>query len=336
MLSKIKEKLLEDPYSLKELLEHFGYCNVTVRRKYIQCGRAENSSKTAIVIKLENNQYLYVTDYARNINEDLFSYIMNQRGIPLIDVLNVVKNKLGLDDYFDFKEQRHGIFGGFYESIKKNRNGCYIKTYDNSILDNYKPYGNIRFLRDNISIKTQMEYNIRYDVKSQGIVIPIYDQIGRVMGIKMRCNWEVNKNESKYFYLIECSMSQTLYGYSHNYKYLQNGTIYIFESEKSVMQCNSYGIYNCVALGSGSISNKQIEMLLEVNPRKIVFLHDTGYKQEYIMRNIQLLKSYSRFSEIKVGYWDFDVDLYDDKLSPSDLGKEELTRILQEEIVMVR
>ena len=130
-------------------------------------------------------------------------------------------------------------------------------------------------------------------------------------------------------------MSQTLYGYSQNYNYLVNNVIYIFESEKSIMQCYSYGIRNCVALGSGSISRKQVQMLLELNPKKIIFMHDTGYDLENILRNINMVKSYSRFSEVELGYWDYFDRLYDDKLSPSDSGREELLRIMDSEIKMI-
>ena len=141
----------------------------------------------------------------------------------------------------------------------------------------------------------------------------------------------------KYWYLKPCQMSQTLYGYSSNYEYLVNNIVYVFESEKSVMQCYSYGIRNCIALGSGSISKKQCEMLLELNPEKVIFIHDSGFSYESIMRNVTMLQRYSRFSEVEIGYWDWvkRKDLSEKKVSPSDLGKEELIKIIENEIKMV-
>ena len=335
MLEEIKKELINHPDKLKNILEHFGYCNIVVRPKYIQCGRDEESSRKSIVIKLKENRYLYVSDYARNIQQDLFTYIINQRHVEFSDVLNVVKNELGITDYYDFFDNKSkGIFGGFYDDIK-SKNEYSINVYDNSILDYYVKCGNLRFLRDNISLASQNFFNIRYDVESQGIVIPIYDQIGQLMGVKVRCNYDVTDGEQKYFYLIPCAISMTLYGYSQNYAFLEQVTIYIFEAEKSTLQCHSYGIRNCVSLGSGSISTKQVEMLLELNPKRVIFMHDTGYKLENIMRNIELLKGYSKFSEMEVGYWDYFDRLYDDKLSPSDLGELELKRIMKDEIKIV-
>ena len=333
MLKEIKKELLDNPEKLKELLEYFNFYNVHIHQSYISFGRAQDTSKKSIVIRLEKNDYLYVTDYARNISKDLFSYISEQRLIDFKDVIGAVRNILGVDDFGLFNESR-GIFGGFYEKIRK-RSEYSVRTYDESVLDKYIPLANKRFINDNISIAAQQFFGIRYDVESQGIVIPIHNQIGELIGAKVRCNYEVQDGEMKYYYLIPCQASQTLYGYSQNYSYLTNNIIYIYEAEKSIMQCFSYGIRNCVALGSGSISRKQVRMLLELNPKKIIFMHYVGYDLENILRNINMVKNYSRFSEVELGYWDFFDRLYDNKVSASDLGKKELLRIMDTEIKMI-
>ena len=325
--------MLDNPEKLEELLEYFNFYNIHIHQSYISFGRAIDSSKKSIAIRLEKNDYLYVSDYARNINQDLFTYISEQRLVDFKDIISVVRKILKIDDFSIFREPQ-GIFGGFYEKIrKKNEYTC--RTYDESILNKYVALANMRFIRDNITIDAQQFFNIRYDVESQGIVIPIYNQVGELMGVKVRCNYDVQDGEMKYYYLIPCQMSQTLYGYSQNYNYLVNNVIYIFESEKSVMQCYSYGIRNCVALGSGSISRKQVQMLFELNPQKIIFMHDVGFDLENILRNINIVKSYSRFSEVELGYWDFFDRLYDNKVSASDLGKKELLRIMDTEIKMI-
>ena len=129
--------------------------------------------------------------------------------------------------------------------------------------------------------------------------------------------------------------SKSLYGFWQNYKYLTENTVYIFEAEKSVMQAYSYGIRNCVALCSGSISRDQIKILHEIQPEKVLFLHDVGFEKDNIIRNIDLFRRYNRFSETKVGYWDWTKGNYSEKFSPSDLGKNEFNRIINEEVVLV-
>ena len=219
--------------------------------------------------------------------------------------------------------------------VRKRRTASESKIYDESILNQFSQCGNVRFLKDNISLRTQRFFEIGYDVESQGITIPIRNQFGQLMGIKERFNYDVEDGEIKYFYQSPCMMSNTLYGYSQNYEFLTGGEVLIFEAEKSTMQCHTYGTRNCVSLGSGSISKKQIQILLELNPKKVIFMHDAGYGLENIMRNIDLLKGYSRFSEIEVGYWDYFGKGYANKVSPSDMGKEKLEYILNNEIKMI-
>lgn len=333
MLEEIKKQLLKDPEKLKIVLEEFGYCNVVIRSTYIQFGRDEISSKKSIVIKLENNDFLMVMDYARNIRKDIFGYIIEQRKVSFSDVLNVTKKVLGISDFYYHFENK-GIFGGFYTNVKKKRN-LHINVYDKSILDVYNKCANTKFIQDNISIETQKFFDIRYDIESQTIIIPIYTQLGDLMGVKARCNYDVEDGEMKYYYHVPCQCSQTLYGYAHNYEYLVGNTIYIGESEKFVMQCHTYGYRNCVGLGSGSLSTKQAQMILELHPKKVVFLHDNNYPIEFIMKNINILKHYSKFSEIQLGYWDWTKHSFPEKCSPSDLGKKQFEEIINNQIVYI-
>lgn len=335
MLTEIKKELLRNPLKLSNVLEHFGYCHVTIKGKYIQCARDDKkeSSPTSIVIKLVKNDYLYVTDYPKNINCDLFSYIMDQRNVEFVDILNVVKSVLNISDYYNYFTSQ-SIFGGFYDNIRKKLHNN-VHLYDKTVLDQYKACGNLRFLKDNISLSTQKYFNIRYDVESQSIVIPIYDQFGNIMGVKARINKDTEDGEQKYYYLIPCMMSETLYGYSQNYKYITNSDILIFESEKSVMQCYSYGIRNCVSIGSSSISSKQVKMIMESNPKRILFMHDQGLDLKSIKRNIKMFRIYTKMLGLQVGYWDSDQIDVPEKASLSDLGKDRLLYGLKNEIIMI-
>lgn len=334
MLADIKEELLKSPEAIRNVLVYFGYANIKIYNKYMSFGRDLDSSAKSIVIRLINNKYLYVTDYPRNINKDFFSYIIEQRGVTFKDVIDVVNKELGISDYSLFNEKRKA-FGGFYNKIKKQTSVTPPKTYDISVLDKYEKIGNKRFLDDNISLQAQKFFDIRFDTENDGIVIPVLDQFGNLMGAKERVNHEIDDGEQKYWYPIPCQCSKTLYGYALNYKHLAEGIVLIFEAEKSVMQCYSYGIHNAVALGSGSISKNQVKMLYELQPQEVLFLHDVGYEMVSILKNIDIYKKFGRFSETKTGFWDWEKSQYTEKYSPSDLGKEELERILKEEIIYI-
>ena len=335
MLSKIKEELLKSPETLQNILEHYGYANIRIRKKYMSFGRDQFSSPKSIVIRLENNQYLYVTDYARNINKDLFSYIIEQRGLSFKDVISTVNQYLGITDYNTFF-QKKCAFGGFYERARRNSAlSDPPKVYDPVILDQYERIGNLMFLRDNISLEAQKFFDLRFDVENDGVIIPLYDSFGGVIALKERVNHEIQDGEQKYWYPFPGRASKSLYGFWQNYKYLTEGTVLIFESEKSVMQAYSYGVRNAVALSSGSISRDQVKLLYEIQPKEVLFLHDVGYELNSIKKNMDAYKKYSRFSETRIGYWDWTKSGLKEKYSPSDLGKEFLQKILNEQIVAI-
>ena len=335
MIDYIKSKLLENPEKIKEFLEHFGYCNIRIRPTYLSFGREETSSPKSLVCRIDDNPNLICKDYARNITLDIFNLVIKQRSVSFKEAISVAKDILGIEGYCYQEKRSRAVFGGFYDRIK-SRKDVQLQVYDDSILDKYVPCGNKRFLKDGISLKAQRYFQIGYSVEDQAITIPIWNEIGQLVGVKMRCNHEVQDGEQKYWYKVPTMMSQLLYGYSQNYEYLESADIiYIFESEKSVMQCFTYGIRNVVALGSGSISKKQAQLLLSLNVSKIVLMHDTAYKKEFIELNIQIIKGYSKMRDIQIGYWDNENKGYEDKVSASDLGEDKLKYILKNEIKYV-
>ena len=334
MLSNIKEELLKSPETIQSILEYFGYANVHIHDSYMSFGRDQFSSPKAIVIWLKNNEYLYVKDYARNIYKDFFSFIMEQRGLTFKQVISVVNDYLGITDYNTFFEKRCA-FGGFYNRAKKGSVSDPPKVYNPEILDQYEKIGNLMFLKDNISLEAQNFFDIRFDVENDGIIIPLYDTFGGLIALKERVNHPIEENEQKYWYLLPGRASKSLYGFWQNYKYLNESTVFVFESEKSVMQCYSYGIRNCIALSSGSISRDQIKILHEIQPEKVIFMHDIGYDKSLILKNINAYKRYNRFIDTELGYWDWTKSGLTEKYSPSDLGRSELERIIDNEIVYV-
>ena len=336
MLSDVKNELINNPEALRGVLEHFDFANIKIYEKYLSFGRDCDSSPKSIVIYLNNNDYLYVKDYPRNVSKDLFSYIMETRGVTFKDVISAVNTELGITDYtVYFGNQKKQAFGGYYSKIKKSEAVSFPKLLDNAVLEAYPRVGNLTFLTDNISLSAQKYFDIRYDILNDGIVIPILDQFGSLIGVKERVNHVISEDGQKYWYLYPCRMSLTLYGFAQNYNYLCRNKVLIFEAEKSVMQCYSYGIHNAVALGSGTLSRNQIKMLYEIQPTEIIFLHDVGYGKENIVKNIDNYRKLTRFSDARLGYWDWSKSGYTEKYSPSDLGKNELKRILDEEIIYV-
>ena len=330
MIQELKKQLLENPENICTLLEEFDFAHITLKRNEIRFARNSDGGPN-IRIRL-NDEYLNVTDYVNSIHTDIISYIIKEKHTDFRSVLSAIKRILNLSD--DWRPQsRHLIFGGVYEHII-HRTDSSPKTYDESILDEYLKVPNERFQRDNISLEAQMKFGIGYDVVTDRITIPIRDQHGSLMGIKGRRNHETdNEEDPKYLYLVPCQMSKTLFGYSTNYSSMYGGTVIVFESEKSVLQCASYGYHNAVALGSNSLSEYQAKMILSLNPQKVIFMLDSDLPLDNTKRNIDMLRSVATMRDLQISYFDWTecLDL-PAKASASDEGKEVLQYILAENI----
>lgn len=333
MLDEILKKLSENPESIVELLEYYECGKIKVNTREVRFARDDRpESGLNISIRITNNDACFVKDYARSEVNNLVSWLCKEKNVKFKDVLINIKSILHLSD--DWRPQnRRLIFGGVYEHII-HRADSPPKTYDESILDDYLKVPNVRFQHDHISLETQMEFGISYDVNTDRIVIPIRDQHGSLMGVKGRRNYETdNDDDPKYLYLVPCQMSKTLFGYSTNYSLMYGGTVMIFESEKSVLQCASYGYHNAVALGSNSLSEYQAKMILSLNPQKVIFMLDSDLPLENTKRNIDTLRSVATMRDLQISYFDWTecLDL-PAKASASDEGKEVLEYILAENI----
>ena len=329
MIQELKKQLQENPDNIRQLLEEFEFEHITIKRNEIRFARNSDGGPN-IRIRL-NDEYLNVTDYVNSIHTDIISYIIKEKHTDFRSVLSAIKRILKLSD--DWRPQnRRLIFGGVYENIIHKVDAS-PKTYDELILDAYIKAPNVRFQRDHISLETQMEFGIGYDVETDRITIPIRDQHGSLMGIKGRANFEVNEETPKYLYLVPCQMSKTLFGYSTNYSSMYGGTVMVFESEKSVLQCASYGYHNAVALGSNSLSEYQAKMILSLNPQKVIFMLDSDLPLDNTKRNINMLRSVATMRDLQISYFDWTecLDL-PAKASASDEGKEVLEYILAENI----
>lgn len=331
MFKEIKKMLIEQTDVICDLLEYYGFEHINYKTREIRFARDIDGGQN-ISIRLDNNENVLVKDYAKNECSDLFAYICKEKHEKLKDVLLKTKSLLKLEKDWAPKK-RVELFGGIYNDIRKNNGEEKLKEIDESELDKYDFCPNIRFLRDGISIDTQNDFGIRYDTLSERIVIPIRDEIGRLVGAKGRYNAEPDEAHPKYIYIIPVSSSQLLFGYSENYQYLYGHDVVICESEKAVMQAYSFGFRNVVGLGSNSLSDKQAELVLQLQPERVIFALDEGLDLSSTKRNASKIKEHSGFNSFKILYWNYKLDsTIPHKASPTDLGKDKFFEILNNQL----
>lgn len=332
MIQRIKETLINNPDMIMDILERYDFYKPHIASGSIRFGFTETSGINNISIKLSNNESIFVKDFVRGYSGDIFAYIQEARGVSFKDVISVCKEVTGIKEGYSTSPKKE-LFGGFYSRIKhKSKEEPVIKTYDDSIMEQYKIGLCLKFFKDGIDYDTQRFFDVRYDEVSQRIVFPIRNDTGEIMGIKGRRNYETdNENDPKYLYLTPCNMSKTLYGYSEHYKDLSlSKTIIIFESEKSVMLAHQYGYNNCVALGSNNLSEEQARLIMQLNPDKIYFMLDKNLAKENTLKDVERFKMYKRFSDVEIYWWNWEYDdELPDKSAPVDKGKEIFEQCLE-------
>lgn len=229
-------------------------------------------------------------------------------------------------------------FGGFFQGLVKeiSEPEFSMKTYNESELDEYKGFYNTMFLKDGISFESQEKFNIGYDTLSNRVTIPIYSLDNKLIGIMGRYNGKCEKEE-RWLPIIPCSRSLTIYGFNENYQSIQEkGMAIIGESEKFVMQADSFGCHIALATSGCHISDTQAKHIKSMFLPKIILAYDEGLSEEDIIAEAEKLKMDNQIYKNQVGY------IYDrehkylpegSKASPSDLGKEVFSKLVKECVV---
>lgn len=333
-MKEIKELLLQNPEHIENILITFNFHKVRKYRDTIICCNTEKGNGNSIHIKLEES--IYAKDYKYQIKGDIFSFIMQKRQIDLFDVLNVVKQELGIDSFNFSKKIENKVFGGAYQKIRKNISHSVEYTIlSKEILIPYANKFNMRFFKDGISFEAQKKFGIGIDFITQRISVPWGNYLGELIGIMGR-SLSDEEGITKWFPIIPFPKIDALYGYSENYIYLVDcDDLYIFESEKGTLQADSFGINSCISLGRNEISSMQIKKLISLNPKRIIFCLDEGLPEEISIKNVKLTQQFIKYRDIKVGYiYDAENDILPkgSKASPGDLGENMFLRLIKEKL----
>lgn len=335
MLNEILQKLNENSDAIVELLDYYECGKIKVNTREVRFARDDRpESGLNISIRLENNDACLVKDFARSEINNIISWLCKEKNADFKSVLLTVKRILNLSDDWRPPSKHRKLFAGVYDSIIY-KTPPKIKTYPEDILKQYAPIGNKLWLDDGVSLETQRKFNICFDIESNSIVIPWYNQFGEIIAIKNRINGIPEDGMSKYYYSLGGLVSSSLYGFSENYIHLQNTEILIGESEKQVLQLATKGYRNAVSLGSNSLSEQQAKLLLSLNPTKLIWLLDEGLPKENTLRNAQIVQEYCAMRQVEQYWWNWGNSLTvleGTKMSPGDCSKNDFENILKYEL----
>ena len=255
-----------------------------------------------------------------------------------IDFLNKEDDVINYDNDINF----------LYNLLKTKNKLIKIPALDSSILNRYVFNTDIlnMWVKEGISLDTMKKFHILYDPIENCIIIPNYDDLNNLIGIRGR--FLSPDAEAKYKpitfqnKILSYPTSLALYGLNITKNRLEkNKYCIIFESEKSVMMMETYyKEQNCsVATLGKNISFQQIQLLLKYGVKDIIIAYDADYrnykelefkKQEYFKIG-NILKTYFNVSII----FDFSFNKLKYKDSPIDRGKEIFEDLIQNNRVKI-
>ena len=288
---------------------------------------------------------------------NLFTLVMQVKSIEFKEALCYVCERIG--KRFDPTQKENGFHGVYAKEDwdifnRFDRIGNTIETNEKlaplnkRILNLYSSSYYMGWIAEHISIKAMEKYEIKADFVNSRIIIPHFDEDNNLVGIRCR-----NLNpaaEAKYcpIYLenklYNHSLSSCLYGLNFNKETIKSlRKAMIVESEKSVLQCESYfPDHNfSVACCGSNISNQQIQLLLGLGVEEIILAMDWDFHQQndedkeyrtYKNKIINLCQKLVPYFSVKVLLAPDENFIY--KCSPSDLGKDYLLKAMKNKITV--
>ena len=322
-VQRLKEHILDNNL-VPDILSELGCHHIREHGGMVQAGNPDGDNVTAICVYLNEN--LTTLNYTRRIlpegqtrTTDICDLVGFIRGTNFFATLKWLCEFCSLDYYAEEEEVPESLQVLQFlsqmnkECVDEEDDNTPLKPIDPKILEYYLPVGNYLFERDGISLSTQQFWGIKYDPQTNRVVIPIYSEIGDLVGIKGRLLQEtIDDGQNKYLYLENCNKGRILYGLDKNLEaIIQQGKVYVAESEKAVMQLYEMGYYG-VATGGSKITKHQINMLTRLGVQ-INFAYDKDISEE------ELIDIANQFVEGVPVYAIIDKDgILNEKESPSD------------------
>ena len=161
-----------------------------------------------------------------------------------------------------------------------------LTAYDPAILSAFDHLYPTEWLEYGITRDSMDKFGIGWYARQACISIPVV-QNGQLVGVRGRYTRQQDVDKGKYRPIamldgtvLKFSTNQCLYGLDQNKAAIEKcRQVLLFESEKSCLKADSWGIHNTLAVFGSNISKRHIEMLLELGVNDVVLCMDSDYRQ---------------------------------------------------------
>ena len=305
----------------------------------------EDPSEASMKLYFYKDTKLFVC-YTHDGNMSIFKFLKNYYETRNIeydwyqDIYLVVRDCGSFRGVEGFAPEKYKSMKDRYSAKRKE---IELPEYSPNVLECFVNLHPQEWLNDGISAEAMDKFNISYSISHNKIIIPHYDVDGRLVGIRGRAlnEWEV-ENIGKYTPLrIEQNwykhpLSMNLYGLNVTKENIRKrGVCFLVESEKAVMQMESFSFPNCSAAICGSNFNKyQLNILMKTCcPTEIILCFDKEElpgEDKYFNKLYNICKKYGQYCNFSFMY---DREgLLNLKESPTDRGEKVFVKLLEKRV----
>ena len=305
----------------------------------------EDASDASMKLYFYKNskQFMCYTECGSMSIFKFLKHYYDTRGIEydwVSDIYNVIIDCSNFNPSVGFTMPKYKSLKEKYGQERKEKQ---LPEYGSGALDTFIKRYPPEWLNDGITRDAMDKYDIRYSISQNKIIIPHRDADGRLVGIRGRAlnEWEV-ENVGKYMPIkleqtwYKHPLSMNLYGLYENRETIKKHKIvYVFESEKSCLQFESFNMPHCAVAVCGSQFNKyQLNLLLKhCAPNEIVICFDKEEAEgetKYFDKLYDLCKKYIQYCQFSFVY--DRLGLLELKDSPSDKGEEIFKKLLEKRV----
>ncbi len=295
------------------------------------------NAKLKLYYYKKNKKFHCYTDCGDNFNIfELFKRRYQLLGIKYNfynDIVLKISKGIRIDDFNNFSNGEE--YSSVYEKYKQNEIKVEIPTIPKSLLNAFIFYPTTEWLSEGITKETMEQFDIRYSISGNKIIIPHYNYDGDLIGIRCRFLNDEDIENGKYMPVqiegvtYSHPLGYNLYGLNlvkDNIKKYKMAII--VEGEKSVLLYNSYfGFSNniCVAVCGSSLHRYQVNLLLKAGAERIVIAFDKEgdswkEKSKYYNKLNEICQRYNNICQM--GFIYDTKNLLSLKDSPLDRGKD--------------
>lgn len=305
-LASIKLMILENN-NIELLLEEMGMDNISFEQggNLVTCrlpDRFNSTNNRAVQIKMNEHLTCYIrnrSDFRGDIYS-LVSYIVfDARNEDVNKTLGKAKSFIcevcGIDAKGVKKLSQRTDYAKRLKALANKANKAEFIPNAPIPEDRLNAYEDLYpdiWIEEGISRTALDFFDVRVDMESGRIIIPIRNSKGQLVGTKGRGHYLPYNSDQKYLALDRCDISKELFGFWTSSKFIkQKKIVYVFEGEKSVMKCFDNKFYPVVAVGSSSISERQCKMINSLGEDiQVVIAFDKGKTPDEIKKVAEVFK----------------------------------------------